>query len=82
MASGSSQPTYPQWLSDGKPRPLRAAILRRRAARRVGSRAPEIMPGDCGPCAGWGVVGNVRCLRCDGSGYRRVRPLPRGGGAP
>lgn len=77
----ATEPAYPQWMSDGKPLPLRAVILRRRAARRTpeGARKPEIDPGDCGGC---GVIrGNgVRCSRCRGTGYGLKRPAPRSGG--
>lgn len=77
------QTTYPQWMVDGKPLPLRAVILRRRAARRtsVGSWKPAIHPGDCGGCGGWGVVrsSGVRCSRCDGTGHALKRPAPRDG---
>lgn len=75
MASASAPAaSWPPWMRDGGPRPLRARILQRRAARRAGSRAPELARGDCGACGGWGVVGGnamarKRCTRCRGSGH-------------
>lgn len=62
---------------DGKPPTRRQLYLRRKAANR--SRAatgwghrqlPDIRPGKCEPCEGWGVIGQarVRCPTCDGTG--------------
>jgi hypothetical protein len=81
---------YPPWMRDGGPMPLRARILRRRAARRAVERVavqgkkapPAIERGDCGGCGGWGVVGadpteRARCPRCGGSGSA-LRSAARG----
>jgi hypothetical protein len=80
---------YPPWMRDGGSMPLRARILRRRAARRAVERVavqgkkvpPAIERGDCGGCGGWGVVGagpttRARCPWCGGTGYA----LRRGSG--
>lgn len=66
----------PRWMRDGKAPPLRAAILRRRGARRAGSEAPEIERGGCARCGGWGVRGEAghRCEVCGGSGGARRQP--------
>jgi hypothetical protein len=66
-------------LDDGRPagpEPTRySQALRRQAAnrtRRVRGLAalPEVAPGSCGQCGGWGVIppDRERCPRCNGRG--------------
>lgn len=62
-------------IEDGASPTRRARYLRRVAANRsrkaMGKAAlPDIRPGSCEPCSGWGVLGQagLRCQLCMGEG--------------
>jgi hypothetical protein len=62
-------------IEDGLPTTRRARALRRGAANRsrrsLGKPTwPDIVPGRCEPCGGWGILGSagVRCQLCLGTG--------------